>query len=174
MNLDLIIKLVKLANHNPNDNEANAAARKVCKLIAEGQYKFNGQSIPVTPPPVTVRPPSPYKSASNPSPKSPFSHMWTDEDWNFQPSAAQQRYYEEFIKNFDIGYDPASRSYRSPFTGTTTRQEPPKEKVKRPLACTQCKNNINTAYVGNEATFICNTCVWMNYMTSKGDRDAKV
>lgn len=41
MNLNLLIKLVKLANNNPNENEANLAARKVCKLIAEDNYQFN-------------------------------------------------------------------------------------------------------------------------------------
>lgn len=39
MNKDLIIKLVKLANNNPNDNEANNAARKVCKLLEEGNFE---------------------------------------------------------------------------------------------------------------------------------------
>lgn len=41
MNKDLIIKLAKLANNNPNENEANAAARKVCVLLVEGHFKFN-------------------------------------------------------------------------------------------------------------------------------------
>jgi hypothetical protein len=40
MNLDLIIKLARLANNNPNENEANLAARKVCKLMAEANFKF--------------------------------------------------------------------------------------------------------------------------------------
>lgn len=40
MNLELIQKLVKLANNNPNENEANSAARRVCKLIAEGEFKY--------------------------------------------------------------------------------------------------------------------------------------
>ena len=40
MNYDLIIKLAKLANNNPNENEANLAARKVCKLLAEANFMF--------------------------------------------------------------------------------------------------------------------------------------
>src|SRR5579859_4847245 len=40
MNLDLLTKLVELANNNPNENEANLAARKVCKIIAEGNFNF--------------------------------------------------------------------------------------------------------------------------------------
>lgn len=38
MNNDLVIKLIKLANNNPNENEANLAARKVCSLLKD--YKF--------------------------------------------------------------------------------------------------------------------------------------
>lgn len=40
MNLELIKKLVKLANNNPNENEANLAARKVCRMIEEGKFEF--------------------------------------------------------------------------------------------------------------------------------------
>lgn len=38
MSLDLLKKLVKLANHNPNDNEANSAARRVCLLLEEFNF----------------------------------------------------------------------------------------------------------------------------------------
>jgi len=50
MNHDLIIKLAKLANNNPNENEANLAARKVCKLLAEANFNF-GTNTQYTPPP---------------------------------------------------------------------------------------------------------------------------
>lgn len=40
MNISLLTKLVKLANNNPNDNEANSAARRVCKMIEDGEFKF--------------------------------------------------------------------------------------------------------------------------------------
>lgn len=33
MNWDQLEGLVKLANNNPNENEANAAARKVCSVL---------------------------------------------------------------------------------------------------------------------------------------------
>jgi hypothetical protein len=41
MDIDKLTKLVKLANHNPNDNEANAAARKVCSMIEKENFNFN-------------------------------------------------------------------------------------------------------------------------------------
>lgn len=36
--LELIKKLIKLANNNPNEHEANLAARKVCSMLTD--YKF--------------------------------------------------------------------------------------------------------------------------------------
>lgn len=44
IDIDKLSKLVRLANNNPNENEANLAARKVCKIIAEGNFEFNGFS----------------------------------------------------------------------------------------------------------------------------------
>lgn len=35
---DVLIKLARLANNNPNENEANSAARRVCKLLAEDNF----------------------------------------------------------------------------------------------------------------------------------------
>jgi len=48
VNLDLLIKLVKLANHNNSEGEANSAARRVCKMIEENNFAFN--STRQTPP----------------------------------------------------------------------------------------------------------------------------
>lgn len=38
MNLDKIKKFIRLANNNPNEHEANLAARRVCKLLAENNF----------------------------------------------------------------------------------------------------------------------------------------
>lgn len=67
MNLDLIIKLAKLANNNPNEHEANAAARKVCQLLAEGNFNF-GLNIEQTKEPD-------FKSPEYP-PGSPFKDVF--------------------------------------------------------------------------------------------------
>lgn len=40
MNLDLIKKLTRLANNNPNEHEANLAARKVCQMLEEGNWSL--------------------------------------------------------------------------------------------------------------------------------------
>jgi hypothetical protein len=38
VNLDRLKALIRLANNNPNEHEANLAARKACKLIAEKDF----------------------------------------------------------------------------------------------------------------------------------------
>lgn len=72
MNLDLLIKLVKLANNNHNEHEANSAARRACKLIAEGNYKFSEVKAQ---PKVEIRQPQPWPGNSNPTrPPQPASN----------------------------------------------------------------------------------------------------
>lgn len=39
MDIDLLKKLIRLANNNPNENEANSAARKVCDLLKDEDWK---------------------------------------------------------------------------------------------------------------------------------------
>ena len=38
MDIELLKKLTKLANHNSNENEANSAARRVCKMLEEAGF----------------------------------------------------------------------------------------------------------------------------------------
>lgn len=53
MNLDRLLKLLKLANHNPNDAEANSAARAASRMLGEQNYEWlerakrNGGNPPV-------------------------------------------------------------------------------------------------------------------------------
>lgn len=86
MNLDLIIKLAKLANNNPNEHEANAAARKVCQLLAEGNFNF-GLNIERTKEPD-------FKSKYPPS-DNPFKDVFYDSIIN--------DVYEQYINNFYYG-----------------------------------------------------------------------
>lgn len=39
---DRIIDLIKLANKNDNENEANSAARLVCELLADHTFIYDG------------------------------------------------------------------------------------------------------------------------------------
>lgn len=79
MNLDLVLKLVRLANNNPNDNEANLAARRVCQMLAtaieKGELRWNVKR-PVAPP---VSRPAPAPTTWNDVQRS------TEPQWSSRP-----------------------------------------------------------------------------------------
>lgn len=54
INFTHVAALIRLANNNPSEHEANAAARKVCKLLAE--YKFVQNTVRAEPRPQPSRP----------------------------------------------------------------------------------------------------------------------
>lgn len=88
MSKELIVKLAKLANNNPNENEANMAARKVCKLLEALNFE-NGwnTSRRAAPPPS----PNPTPNPARPPEQSGRSAM--DEFEEF--IRRQQEYYAE-------------------------------------------------------------------------------
>ena len=155
MNLDLLKKLTRLANNNPNDNEANLAARRVCKMLEEGNWNLQ----PVNPQHQKQNPynaaGSQAKSASNP-PQSGW-------DW-FRDFYYTKQPYEPF------SWKTSKEPHTDPFYAGRWKEpyrEPPKpknEQEKRPLKCTQCKKDVETAFVGLPETYVCNGCIWQNYI----------
>jgi hypothetical protein len=69
--LEILQKLISLANNNPNDNEANSAARRACKLIVELNinFKVRNSSNQNQSNQNQYNPPKP-----NPSTQSPWNH----------------------------------------------------------------------------------------------------
>lgn len=148
MNLDLIIKLVKLANNNPNENEANLAARKVCKLIAEGNFKFSSNGNITSKPeekPLTwndvKRSTEPYWRSSGPS-RNPWDLF---NDFYRENRSNQNKHYYEAGWNIP----------------NTSRKE--KECIDR--KCTKCGVIVSTS---NKAEiFVCGICRWAKYNEEK-------
>jgi hypothetical protein len=157
MNLDLLKKLTRLANNNPNDNEANLAARRVCKILEEGNWSLPSiQSRPNTVPPRTWndawRSTEPqWKSKPPDKPSEPDrEHQKRQEEFYrkyYRPSRAQEEFFRDIYVGVDFGFGPSKPS------------KPPREK--RPMECTRCHQTKETAYVGN--LYICNECIWNEY-----------
>lgn len=184
MNLDLIKKLTRLANNNPNDNEANLAARKVCRMLEESNWSLPSvQSRPNTvnmgTPPHTWndirRSPTPEWSSKPPTESNEYDHQAAEREehrrrqedfYNFyrknywKPSPKQEEYFRDIFRE---------GSYRGVDWGSNPFEpkKPPKEK--RPLECTKCHKTVETGYVGN--LFVCSDCQWSEY---KGADNAKV
>lgn len=161
MNIELIVKLVKLANNNPNENEANLAARKVCSLIAAGDYKFN--EVKTAQAKVHVK--------SNPVSK--------NDDWvrKYYDPPRQSAYYDDLFKDIENQFRDIFYHSPNPFNRSNKNQDPifdegrekasKKGKSKVELECIKCQRKVNTAFVGPPQTFVCTICIWEAYMKDK-------
>lgn len=90
MNIELLKKLTRLANNNPNENEANLAARKVCKMLEESDFKLNETQNSSNPfDAIFVDENSLYEN---------FIEMWrrTRAYKHYQRKESQQQYYNQY------------------------------------------------------------------------------
>jgi hypothetical protein len=160
MKLEILKKLIALANNNPNDNEANLAARKVCKALIEDKYVDQLKDV-VIPAAQTIPP-------------------------NYKPHPKQEQYYKE---PFDF-YDFFRRASNSPFNESKwtgpPKNEPPKgtyynpyteeyvDKDKRKLKCKTCGKIKETKFRGLAEIFECNDCQWTAFeRNKKGPKEEK-
>lgn len=137
--LETLKKLTALANNNPNENEANLAARKVCKMLADSNFilsvtTWNDVTRSTEPGIKSTRP------ASSPTSKRPvYAHYnaryrsWED-IFNYNPTEQQDRTYD----------GRANRVNRAQQT--------------RDLKCQNCGAEVQTNYIGNPSTFFCFGC----------------
>lgn len=111
IDLERLKKLVRLANNNPNEHEANLAARKACKMIQDGNFEFTNK-VPTNPPPST-----PKQQSTNPNPnpnvyRSPYDNYYSG-----------YSIFEEFFRNMKD--NPRYKEYRegdwTPYEGAQSR-----------------------------------------------------
>lgn len=145
MNYDLIEKLIRLANNNPNENEANLAARKVCKFLAD--HSFHND------------PP----------------HGSQQKDWArnepFNPFAGFD--FESIFRDLNVRYpftqeqrqgSWADEKKKPKWPGDAPFKVPSEQaKEERLLKCRTCKNTKLTKFVGLAELYECNTCQWTTY-----------
>lgn len=150
MNLDLLKKLVRLANNNPNDNEANLAARKVCKMIEEGKLFEGKDGRPLT-----------YNDIHRTAEPEIKSRVYTSNDWFSKWYKEYERdvkeYYERETKNRADDWINGSWDY-------TRKETKRKRENKRNLQCKTCLQTKETIFEGLPELFECNECQWNAYM----------
>lgn len=143
MNLDKLKSLIRLANNNPNENEANLAARKVCKIIAEENFKLlNGNSHQ----PQQQNAPRTWNDVTRST--EPF---WRNADWvrDFYYRAHTNPFYEREVKvDFDT---------------ETKKTKPPKTM----RVCTECGVEKETRNQG--IYYICAACHWKKYHKTRNE-----
>lgn len=162
MNLDLLKKLTRLANNNPNDNEANLAARKVCRMLEECSFTLNNGNS-------TQQAPPNFRTTTNPQ---STSYDWFSEMFRgYKPHARQGEWYEgswDIPKDRTEEYKRAEQKHyqNKPSWWDEPQQTGPK-KEKRTLTCTLCKKKQETVFAGHESVFECNNCQWTAYTRTK-------
>ncbi len=173
MNLDLLKKLTRLANNNPNDNEANLAARRVCKMLEESDWK-------ILPEVKTAYGKMNEGQWASPKPPDPNS------DWFNRQQHTQPRRPDNPNQEYDSSGRPKPPNppksppkkesvkppsgWRNPFDGlrdeffdeifNRSRSRKNQEGMPRPLKCTKCEKMQLTTFIGNPAVFICQDCNW--------------
>lgn len=150
MNFDLIEKLIRLANNNPNEHEANLAARKVCRFLND--HKFH-ETIPVTP--------RQHQAASEPF--NPFEHF----DFGDIFREIHKRYpfpQEQREGSWSIPKEDSRSARHQKWPGGEPFKKPSEQqKEERLLKCKTCKNSKLTKFVGLPELYEYNTCQWTAY-----------
>ena len=160
MNLELLKKLVRLANNNPNDNEANLAARKVCKMIEEAQFKFTTYESPPTRPIYKDTNPNYRRYGGwhgfDRSAWDAFYQRYTNQNSEETPkekeAKAKERSYDSETYTYSY-YDEEKHFDWEWFD----RQARKKQKFDQERVCSKCGLRVRT--FKKETPFVCGICV---------------
>lgn len=153
MKLEILKKLIALANNNPNDNEANLAARKVCKALVEDDYVAQLSEM---------GPPIPPKATKTTKSWDPYEDLADLMNRAKQEQARQRKTYEPRQTASSI-YEEYFRHTRSGQWEKGFNTGNKKKKKDRELKCKKCGNIVKTIFVGPPEVFECNNCVWNAY-----------
>ena len=153
----MLKKLIALANNNPNEHEANLAARKVCKALIE--HKYIDQLISVKEP-VRQTTQSYYKGPKPDFDMNDFMKMY-DELFKGRYKPHEPNYREPYYKRPDYGFktgnNPDDEKYYQ------RRKERGFGDERRMLICKKCGNSVETKFIGIPEMFVCNSCIWNAY-----------
>ena len=178
MRLERLLALIRLANNNPDENEANLAARKVCQILADKKD---------APSEFTIAP----KQIRTAAGKMNETLTWNDVKRSTEPAWKSQSYdpaynpFEEFFRKY-------AKADRHPFDKETSwtgfdwskapkkdapepDYEPPrykeaswinwdtrKERPQEERTCSKCGLKIKTFRI-KENPWVCNFCHWKDF-----------
>lgn len=169
--LEKINSLIRLANNNPNEHEANLAARKVCRML-ESFHEWIMLGAPKTAADKinqartwndvtrSTEPQWRSKPQEPPDEESPFETIFED--------MFRRVKYRPFTGGFDWAKAPHKDAPEEPVWGPesdhpkarynpfTGEKEPRKQEIRK---CVKCGLEIPT-YRINENPWICNPCHW--------------
>lgn len=168
MNLDLLKKLIKLANNNPNEHEANSAARRVCKMIEENNFNFNETKSSQNVEPSLRGVPYSY------DPIIEFFKNYKRQDYgnyangkwsvDYEVKEEERRKQQEQDEHDRVHY-----AYDYMKDGRYFYKKKKEKRESRVLKCKICGNYVSTKFVGEPLVFECNSCQWTAYLRDKKD-----
>lgn len=124
MDIEKIKSLIRLANNNPNDNEANLAARKACKVLAENNF-------------AALAP----RANGNPTTWNDVKRS-TEPDFRSTPYSGFNPFEELFREARKRGYDPYANPYKTVFENECvechTKVIVPENKYHKYWTCSNC------------------------------------
>lgn len=144
MNLELLKKLVRLANNNPNEHEANAASRRACKMIAENDFAIFKNSVENLQDQYTVR-----------TPPQTYADVRRSAEPEFK-SKPQETSYAKGPFDSDAFRDLFNRATRNPFYRSSSYWEAGDY---RNIKCRVCHKYKDTEFVEKESEFMCSECM---------------
>ena len=179
MDIEKLKSIIRLANNNPNEHEANLAARKACKILAENDFalfkqtrtaadKIYGVSNPTgrntgTWNDVKRSTEPQWKSKSYDGPGSPEARAY-QEDWfkkwnNYWKQAEKEPAQGNTSWDKETNYD--SRNYKAKVNWTKDYpfDDKPKKKESRIKKCSKCGVEVST-FRFKEEPFVCTVCHW--------------
>lgn len=170
MNLELLKKLVKLANNNTNDNEANSAARRACRLIEESKFDFKEDpkqlNVRFNPDVFNSIFDELFKNSGMPFKNKNYSAVGVDDDGTVRvktPPRYKTHNAEPPTPKYETIFEDAVYPKWWHYINRGTNPKSSKPKIKK--KCSKCGNIKDTIFVGPEALFICQDCTWEPYNT---------
>lgn len=133
MDIEKLKSIIRLANNNPNDNEANLAARKACKILAENDFAL-------------LRTRTAADKIFGTSSPTGRNTTWNDVRRSTEPA------WGSYWANADKEAGRAAWDVETPFTGKS-KKEPLVRK------CTKCGVEVSTFRI-KEEPFVCTVCHW--------------
>lgn len=161
MNIDKLKALIRLANNNPNEHEANLAARKVCKQLAGNDFALLKEPARTS---NTAKPAADTWNSMHRS-KEPF---WRSGDplydffVNFKGGRRDAKSWTEYAPHVDAPEDNDYEPFYKPPRNQKEDEDWIRGKRKRRQEiriCSKCGLETMT-FRTDEVPWICNPCHW--------------
>ena len=172
MDIEKLKSIIRLANNNPNEHEANLAARKACKILAENDFALLSR-------PIRTAADKLNQHASNygtwADVKRSTEPFWSSKPYEAQGTKEARAYQDDWFKKWNNywksaekdpvdGVEYESRSWDEetiPKYKSNIKYDSQGKRVRESAkrTCSKCGVEVST-FRFKEEPFVCNPCHW--------------